>query len=212
MAGVAAPDLLCRAVHALTERLRPPEGDETVVAFAPQWLQVDEPGQQVFVGWGTGIWTLGRCDGSAMSVTSCTGKVPGPSDPVGGVGLAAAAASWIAADVNGDPSEQRRMLHPDAICFGHTGSEAIISGNMELSARIRFRMPHPIVLSHCTSTVSWDFDIQDKGTELITGRGTDVVHFSPAPARVVTRVDTLRHLPSQPDWVVSQAKARHTRI
>jgi hypothetical protein len=215
---LTAPQLLCKAVELLVA------GHTAEPTASPsnelQWLQVDVIGQRVFGGWGTQVSTIecsaSRSDGrpaataAVAAATPSNGAMPAPFE------LAAAAVAWIAADVGFDIDAQRQLLAPDALCFGSVGAAAVADGNTALAETIRFGMPHPIMLSHRTRTVSWDFDIIDRGTGDITGRGTDVVHFGPPKAdgtgtAAVVRVNTLRHISEQPAWVCEQICRDHSR-
>ena len=101
-------------------------------------------------------------------------------------------------------SRQRAILAEHARCFGISGREAIVKSSEGLFASTAWRIPYTIALDKEQSMVSFDFDVIDRPSDKIVGRGTDLVHFAAITNGTVTKVDTLRHVWAQPEWAQTQ--------
>ena len=91
----------------------------------------------------------------------------------------------------------------DARCFGITGREAIVNSSRSLYKSTAWRIPYSITLDADLAMASFDFDVINRPSDIITGRGTDLVHFASNGA-AVTKIDTLRHVFEQLDWAKQQ--------
>ncbi|CAE8739853.1 unnamed protein product [Polarella glacialis] len=142
---------------------------------------------------------------SALPQVSSIGTVP-PAWPAPRGGafwpFAVAAAACIAADVTWDAQAQAELLAPQARCFGAVGAANVIALSAEIEDTTCFWIPYPIVFDFDRHIVSLEFDVVDPRSGEITGRGTDVIHFS-AEGKV-EQLDTLRHVKHQPSWVFKQ--------
>lgn len=170
-------------------------------------LRVSASARTVFVSYSQGVealeWAEGEEDDPAK--VQSLGTIPPQPSPEQADEFwlfLEQATSWVAADLTFDREAQLSLLAPDARCFGFVGAENIVQGNMELSKTTIFAMTHPIVIHLEQRVVTWDFDIIDRGSGKLRGRGTDVVHVSEQGR--IAKVDTLRHLRFQPSWVQKQ--------
>ena len=136
-------------------------------------------GGVLFVGYadGTQAISFGE-DASQPPTVQSIGRVPKPcAVPSSAWVFAQHAVNWIAADVSFDASTQRRLLVPDAHCFGAVGRSSVVAGNMALAKTVAFAVPHSIQLDIKNNMVVWDFDVKDRSSDncRTTGRGTDFV-------------------------------------
>eukprot|EP00927_Polykrikos_kofoidii_P030275 TRINITY_DN26069_c0_g1_i1.p1 TRINITY_DN26069_c0_g1~~TRINITY_DN26069_c0_g1_i1.p1 ORF type:complete len:545 (-),score=66.57 TRINITY_DN26069_c0_g1_i1:47-1681(-) len=211
IAPILEASLLRRSVDYLAKRARPSvcidpkERGCDALGVYPTDLRVSAATFTVFVSYDEGVEAMefSKADEGPPKKVSAIGVVP-PSSPLPEAFLlfVETVAAWIAADVTFDKDAQIKILTPDARCFGEVGNEKIADGNMKLSKTIQFAMPYPIVLHFDQRIFSWDFDIVDRSSQEVSGRGTDVVHVTTSGK--VEKVDTVRHLVHQPSWVKKQ--------
>ena len=209
-AGIAEANLLVRGVTFLKGQQ---QGQTTTdgTPQAPKTLQVSLATSTLFVGYGDGFQALTFPAGEGGDPTVQTmGSVP-TNVPAGVWDWVLAATQWIHADVSFDEDAQRSILVPNAHCFGQSGSDAIVDGNMELSKTVAFAVPHTVQLDLANNVIVWDFDVIDRATCTVSGRGTDFVRLCSTSGQVY-RVDTVRHQDgAQPDWVQTQLGSNFTQ-
>jgi len=180
------------------------------IANEPSHLQVSESTGTVLVGYSGGVEALEfganwADEPLAVPRVSSLGVVPHALPaPRGGAfwPFATAAIAWIAADVTWDAQAQAKLLAQQARCFGTVGADKVIALGAEIEDTTCFLLPYPIVLDFDRRIVSFDFDVVDLPSGVVSGRGTDVIHFSQEGK--VEQLDTVRHVRCQPSWVVKQ--------
>jgi hypothetical protein len=173
---------------------------------APKTLRVSLATNTLFVGFGDGVQSLTfpAGEGSDPKVQNM-GNVPRAAAAGQQVwSWIRSAARWIHADVAFDADAQRSILVVNAHCFGQSGREAIVDGNMQLSKTTAFLLDQ-VQLDLTNNVVVWDFDVVDRASCTVSGRGTDFVRMCTSSGGQVYRVDTVRHQDgAQPEWVQRQ--------
>lgn len=165
-------------------------------------LQVTDRGT-AFLGFRPGGWLSVDFSGEQPVVSGSVGTTASDFDAATAA-FVGHAARWIHADVTWDFAAQRRLLAADARCFGISGREEIVASSEQAFATTAWAIPYAITLDAPHAMVSFDFDVIDRKADAVTGRGTDLVHFASAGNGTVIKIDTLRHVYQQPDWVQQQ--------
>jgi hypothetical protein len=208
--GLAETSLLLRAIDFLKQQQNSIGICQALVDDSrpqPQTVKVSiTTGTQgsVYIMYPSGIQALVfNGDSTDAPELQVLGNVPPPCQvPVSTWRFIEHALLWVTADVTFNATSQQAILVSSAHCFGAEGRDAIVAGNVELSKSVAFGVPHMIQLDPMHSMIIWDFDVIDRMTCMVTGRGTDFVHF--CPDGHVYQVDTIRHQGHQPDWAKQQ--------
>jgi hypothetical protein len=204
--GLVETSLLLRAIDFL--KTNSTSGCHGPALAQPQTIKVSITDTQgsVYISYPAGIQAIIYKGGVDTPVLETLGDVPPTCQvPAAAWKFVEDALLWIHADVSFNATAQRSILVQNAHCFGAEGRDAIVEGNIELSKSVAFAVPHTIQLDPLNAMVIWDFDVIDRETCLVSGRGTDFVHF--CPGGHVYQVDTIRHTGAQPEWARQQIQS-----
>lgn len=115
--------------------------------------------------------------------------------------LLALSTTWLEADLTGDEEQQLKLLDTNARAFGEVGAESVVRGNLDMAASgVSYALPYPLLIDTMNHCVVIDFDVFG-GDGARSGRGTDVMYFDVGGTGRLLKLDTLRHVLEQPDWV-----------